>query len=261
MKLCIYKILFFTCGICAFTNSYSQIIYKGFIGENAIEMIIRVCANNEISGSYSYDIHKAPLKIKGQLPGSSLKGLKNMIEINDNGNIISTFEITKHRDDDEFNGTWTCMSDKKELHFSIQKDIVVSADGIFGGMELGQSESLPDKYFKLILKTDSSNFSTFVEKVKVIDKKTDRVVQEISGLSCTLMYFDNVTVFDYNFDGNMDFSIFAAYNGSLKTQRLYFLYNAKTKIYDQVNIIENKINPLSDPKQKTEMSVNNIYKN
>lgn len=226
-----------------YCSVHSQVLYKGTIGSNHIEMMLRISADNEVTGAYTYVSHGTPFKVKGKLPGGSLKGLKILFELDENGNVLSTFEISKHQDDDSFSGSWTSLSSHKEMNFTLTKDMVVSAEGNFGGIELFQSESLPDKYFKLVLRTDTSSFTTFVEKVRVFDKKNDMLVQEISGLNCDLMYFDNVSVFDYNFDGNPDFSVFASYKGSLKTQRIYFLFNSKTKIYDQCNILEKKSTP------------------
>src|SRR5690606_15009251 len=73
--------------------------------------------------------------------------------------------------------------------------------------EIIQPVSLEDKYFKLVISKENDNFYANVTGVRIYEKKTDKLIQEID-LECELWELDNIKVEDYNFDGITDFSVF-----------------------------------------------------
>ncbi len=100
----------------------------------------------------------------------------------------------------------------------------------WGEREILQSVCFKDKYFKLILSKRKGDYEAKVTGVKIIEKRTDKVLQKID-LECQLLGLNNISIDDYNFDGIEDFSVYEAGTAGPDSSSLYFLYNPKTGKY------------------------------
>ena len=87
-----------------------------------------------------------------------------------------------------------------------------------------QRESLKDYYFKLLLTKAKGDHYAQVSGIKIIEKKTDRLLQHIK-LECRLLGMGNVSIGDFNFDGVEEFSVFEAGYAGPNTSSKYFLYD------------------------------------
>ena len=129
-------------------------------------------------------------------------------------------------------GVWKDISSNKELKITLTKSFDIDfGDSIeWKNKELLHPTSLKDKYFKLIISKEKNRFYASVTGLKIFEKKTDKLIQQID-LECQLWGLDNISIDDYNFDGISDFSVFEQSYAGPNTSRLYFLYNPKTKKY------------------------------
>ncbi len=92
--------------------------------------------------------------------------------------------------------------------------------------ELIQTDSLPDKYFKVVVSGDRA------VAVEIFEKKTDRLIQKIV-VDCEQRGAESVSVGDFNFDGLKDFSIFESSYAGPNTSSLYYLYDpVKRQFFD-----------------------------
>jgi hypothetical protein len=134
----------------------------------------------------------------------------------------------------ELKGSWTDLNNGKQLQIRLTKVFSMDAgDGVeWKDRELLQPVSLKDKYFKLIVSKAKDDFEAKVTGIKIMEKKTDKLIQRID-LDCQLWGLENVTIGDFNFDGITDFSVFERSLAGPNTTSLYFLYDSKTgKFYN-----------------------------
>src|SRR5690606_29636121 len=69
-----------------------------------------------------------------------------------------------------------------------------------------------------------------VKGVRIYEKNTDRLIQDLE-LDCQFWGLDNISVFDYNFDGMGDFSVFERSYAGPNTSRLYILRDPNSEKY------------------------------
>nr|WP_294779563.1 hypothetical protein [uncultured Flavobacterium sp.] len=207
----------------------AQISYKGFIDKYPIEFVTDVYSDGEGSAIYAYDIYDTPIVLNARLKE------KTLVLIEKDKNNKETAQLTFENYDaksEQLNGIWKDLNSGKELKISLTKDFDISYgnDVEWTEREILQPVSFKDKYFKLVMTKDKENFYSQVSAIKVIEKKTDKVIQKIN-IECQLWGLYNINIGDYNFDGFEEFSVFESSYAGPNTSRIYFLYNPKTGKY------------------------------
>ena len=206
-----------------------QTSYKGFIGNDPIELVTYIYSDGDARAIYSYKKNNEPIIINGRLNGDTL--ILNEKDTGEN-NIAS---LTFKRFDAQsktLKGSRTDLKAGKELAIILNKEFDIDyGDSIeWGDREIIQPVSLTDQYFKLIISKAKGIFYANVTGVKIIDKKTDSIIQKID-INCQLGGLHNISIGDYNFDGSQDFSVFESSYAGPNTSSLYFLYDPKTGKY------------------------------
>ena len=149
--------------------------------------------------------------------------------------LLLTSYVNFDRANSEILGTNEDLLQQKKLNVKLKKEFHVGSEDITSsceGKEVLQKESLKDKYFKVVLDTQLHNsLRVEVNGVKIFDKKTNKVLQEICNLDCENRDVNCISLGDFNFDGYVDFSIFEAQYAGANTSSLYFLYNPKKNLF------------------------------
>ncbi|MBH8570651.1 hypothetical protein KB206_17290 [Microvirga sp. STS02] len=134
-------------------------------------------------------------------------------------------------------GTWRSLTTKRQLPLTLTLTTGPDDAGTAGAPPTAlQMDAAPDYYFKTLLTGKSNDPATRVKAVQVIEKKTNRIIQQFP-VNCRAIGSHNVSVDDYNFDGLLDFSIYEddaetpdlasfGYNNSTSQ---YFLYDPAAK--------------------------------
>ena len=210
-------------------NLLGQTNYYGFIDKYPIELVTDIFSDGDVRAIYVYSNFDEPIVINGELKHSKL----TLYEKDNNGKNKAT--LTFDNFDTKSNqlvGTWKELNSNKQLKISLKKnfDIDYGENIEWTAREIIQPISLKDKYFKLVISKAKDNFYAKVTGVKIFEKKTDKLIQQIY-LECQLWGLNNISIEDYNFDGINDFSVFEQSYTGPNTSRLYFLFNPKTGKY------------------------------
>ncbi len=207
-------------------NLYGQTSYVGYIDKYPIEFVTDVYSDGFARAFYVYTKFDGPISLYGKLE----KGLLTLFEKDSSENNKATLIFNGFSPESaSIVGTWKDLRSNKELKITLTKSIeIASGEGLaWEKKELLQPVSCQNKYFKIVLSKTADNFQASVIGVKIFEKKTDKLLQEVS-LACQLWGLDNISVDDYNFDGVDDFSIFEQSYSGPNTSSLYFLYDPKT---------------------------------
>jgi hypothetical protein len=206
-----------------------QTSYSGFIDKYPIEFITHIYSDGDARAIYAYTNFDEPILINGSLK----KGKLTLIEKDRGGKgkaklIFDNFNTESQK----LIGSWTDLKSGKQLKVSLTKifDIDYGDSIEWKDKELLQPVSLGDKYFKLIVFKEKGDFEAKVTGIKIIEKKTDKLIQTVD-LNCQLWGLQNVSIGDYNFDGITDFSVFEQSYAGPNTSSVYFLYDKKTGRY------------------------------
>ncbi|WP_278021985.1 XAC2610-related protein [Flavobacterium ginsengisoli] len=208
----------------------AQINYKGFIGKYPIEFVSEVYfSDGQGSAIYAYSNYDTPIVLNAKLTGKTLVFTEK--DKNDKETAKLTFE-NYDQENERLNGVWRDLNSGKELKISLTKefDVKHGNDVEWTEIEILQPVSFRDKYFKLVISKEKGSFYSKVSGVKIIEKKTDKLIQKVD-VECQLWGLDNIDTGDYNFDGFEDFSVFESSYAGPNTSRIYFLYNPKTGKY------------------------------
>ena len=210
-------------------NLFGQTTYAGFIDKYPIEFVTDIYSDGDARAFYVYTKFDDPIRINGNLKN----GLLKLTEKNGANKDIATLIFKDFNSkSNNIEGVWKDISSNKELKITLTKSFDIDfGDSIeWKNKELLQPTSLKDKYFKLIISKEKNRFYASVTGLKIFEKKTDKLIQQID-LECQLWGLDNISIDDYNFDGISDFSVFEQSYAGPNTSRLYFLDNPKTKKY------------------------------
>lgn len=209
----------------------AQISYTGFIDKYPIEFVTYVYSDGVGTAIYAYSNFDTPIVLSAKLTGKTLV----FTEKDKNGKETAKLTFQNYNEKSkELNGIWKDLNSGKELKIALSKtfDIDYGDNVQWTEREILQPESFKDKYFKLIVSKEKGSFYANVSGVKIIEKKTDKLIQKID-LECQLWGINNISIDDYNFDGIPDFSVFESSYAGPNTSSLYFLYNPKTGKYFQ----------------------------
>eukprot|EP01133_Synstelium_polycarpum_P017780 gene17780-21210_t len=221
--------------------------YTGAIGTSLIEFQADLKGSEQQSALYLYKNVNTPIYLEGSLKNSVCV----LYETDNKGNKTASFSFM-HFDIESENltGTWKDLLSGKELPVWLKKDDELSeGNGIhWANKTIIQIVSLEKLYFKTILSKTDDDFYPRVKGLEIIDKKTNKVLQQIN-MDCQPMGFNSLAIGDYNFDGYTDLSIFESSYAGANTSSLYFLYDPRTKKYYRSNISGVSLD--FDPKTKT----------
>ncbi|MFN3851105.1 MAG: XAC2610-related protein [Spirosomataceae bacterium] len=204
-------------------NLFGQTNYFGFIDKYPIELVTDIFSDGDARAIYAYSNHDEPIVINGVLKQRKL----TLYEKDSNGKNKATLTFDNFdTKSNQLEGVWKDLNSNKQLKISLTKafDIDSGENIEWTPREIIQPVSLKDKYFKLIVSKAKDNFHANVTGVKILEKKTDKLIQQID-LECQLWGLNNVSVEDYNFDGIDDFSVFEQSYAGPNTSSLYFLFN------------------------------------
>jgi hypothetical protein len=197
--------------------SQAQTSYSGSIDKYPIQLVTYLYSDGDAQAIYAYDKFDTPIRINGKRTGNRLE----LYERNELNQVSATLRF------DNFNpkspsltGTWTNKDLSKKLTITLTRQFDVDQSADFAQKEIIQAVSTPMHYFKLLI--TKSQGEARVTGVKVLEKKTDRLIQQIP-LDCQLMGLDNVSIGDFNFDGLEDFSVFESSYAGPNTSSIYIL--------------------------------------
>lgn len=199
----------------------AQTHYTGFVDKYPVELVL-----TDYSGTYMYKKTNTPVRLGFELKNNTLILSETVKKKKTASLVFENFD----RKQLQLNGTWTNLQTKQKLNIRLTKDPETQGAAERTNKSVLQAASLPDKYFLTLLSINEDK-DPVVTGLKIIDKKTDQLLQTIEELDCTNIGIDNVSVEDYNFDGYPDFSIHEkSYVGANATS-LYYLYDPKSKTY------------------------------
>lgn len=208
---------------------FGQSSYSGTLGKYPITLVAYHYSDGVSLAYYSYNKYDTPITINGNLKGRELK----LYERDSKNKVtailtFSNFEVG----DTVIRGKWVNTKTKKVLNVYLTKEFDIDyGDGVeWDTKELLQSKSTKNHYFKTIISKNKEQFYGRVTGIKVFEKRTDRLIQKIN-LDCQLFGIDNVLVYDYNFDGIQDFSVFEASYTGPNTSSIYILRKRKSEKY------------------------------
>jgi hypothetical protein len=207
----------------------AQISYTGFIDKYPIEFVSYVYSDGVGTAIYAYSNFDTPIVLSAKLTGKTMVFTEK--DKTDKETAKLTFQNYNGKSN-QLNGIWKDLNSGKELKITLSKEFDIDyGDNVeWTNREILQPESFKGKYFKLIISKEKGSFYAQVTGVKIIEKKTDKLIQKID-LECQLWGVNNISIDDYNFDGIPDFSVFESSYAGPNTSSLYFLYNPKTGKY------------------------------
>lgn len=205
-------------------------MYSGFIDKYPIELVADTCSDGNARGIYAYSKRDEPIVIIGTLKNKVLTLYEK--DANNKNTARLTFDKFNSANNKQ-EGIWTDLKTNKELKITLNKSFEINYGNNveWKDREILQPVSLDNKYFKLIVSKKKGEFYATVTGVKIIEKKTDKLLQKLN-VDCQLMGgFDNISIGDFNFDGILDFSVFETSYAGPNTSSLYFLYDSKSEKY------------------------------
>lgn len=202
-------------------KGFAQTSYTGFIDRYPIQLVTYIYSDGDARAIYAYNNFDTPIVINGK----SIKGKLELYERDDKESIkarlvFNAFDAKSL----DISGEWINMDSTKRLKISLTKEFDINYEDktTWKNREIIQSESTETNYFKLQISKRTPDQSARVTGVKIFEKKTDRLIQQIN-LSCQLNGLDNIKIGDYNFDGFMDFSVFEGSYVGTNTSSIYIL--------------------------------------
>ncbi len=106
--------------------------------------------------------------------------------------------------------------------------------------EWAQGIEVDSFYFRVNAERAAGSNCARIVALQVKQKKTDQVVQEISGLNQEVRHCTTVEKGDYNFDGHLDFRILRETQKDSELYHNYYLYNPQSKTFET----EKSLDPL-----------------
>jgi hypothetical protein len=197
---------------------WGQASYSGSIGTLPIELALDSYSDSEVEGAYLYKKIGTPIALSGKLTRETL----TLTETDARGKATARLTIPAFGGSQPtLAGTWQNLATGQKLALALTQQ---RAPGAVPN-ELLQVSALKACYFKVVL-----NSSESIGSVKLYEKKTGRLVQELKA-ECELRGVHSVSVGDFNFDGLEDFAVYQQGFAGPNTASLYFLYDPVRKRY------------------------------
>ena len=217
LKLALYVPLI----LFAALNIFGQTSYSGFVGESPVTMVTDIYSDGVANATYVYDKFDEPIKLEGKLIKNKLTFVEK--DAKKRARATLTFDNFDAKNAG-IKGIWRDAKTGKTLDIKLNKDFELGygTGGDPAEREVIQSDSFPDRYFKVVVANDRA------VAVKIFEKKTDRLLQKID-LDCQQRGAESISIGDYNFDGIQDFSIFESSYAGANTSSLYYLYDPTTR--------------------------------
>ncbi len=223
------KYLFVTLMIFKSVLCFSQVrIFSGFIDKYPIQLVTYSYSDGDTRAIYAYDKHDTPIIIDGREKNDSLV----LFEKNGEGKVAATLEFQQyHPVNKEIKGRWISENKQSALEITLTRlhEFDSYDQSAFDNLELMQRVSTGKNYFKLLISKEAGE-DIQVAGVRIYEKKTDRLIQEIE-LECRFWGLDNISVGDYNFDGVDDFSVFESSYAGPNTSSIYILRDTNSEKY------------------------------
>ncbi len=216
MKYLLATLLIFSSALC-----FGQVrIFSGHIDKYPIQLVTYSFSDGDTRATYAYNKHDTPIIINGKKKNESLV----LFEKNEKGEVSATLEFQKFQPvNNQIEGRW--ISQDKQRAFNIKLSELYAFDSYdettFDKLEFMQPASTEDHYFKLLISKEKEE-DIRVVGVRVYEKKTDRLIQEIA-LDCRFWGLNSITVGDFNFDCIDDFSVFETSYAGPNTSSIYIL--------------------------------------
>lgn len=216
------------------TLGYNQTrTYKGFIDKYPIHLTTYSYSDGETKAIYIYDKFDTPIVIDGNLSNDTL----TLLEKDKNEKTTAQLQFAGiDFTNNQLEGEWINLTNQSKFKIKLIKTLEFDSydDTQFNNIEFMQSESTSKHYFKLLISKDKGKHID-VTGVRIYEKKTDRLIQEIK-LNCQLLRLSNVSIGDYNFDGLLDFSVFEQSYAGPNTSSIYILKRPNSEKYFVSNI-------------------------
>lgn len=189
-----------------YAGMYEVYNYKGYIGNEAIYLTYQIMDDSEtkkeIKGLYKYEKDNNPLKISGFI--NKTKNEILIYKFTDTKKENSIFEL--HIDNNYLEGIWSDLNEFKKLSVSLELESTlndVNKNYIFENIEVLQTNSLKDFYFVCSYFNKINISSAQIDTIRIINKKTNKIFQEIS-LSDYEQSFGNLMTIIYDNIDNVD---------------------------------------------------------
>lgn len=181
--------------------------YRGTLGAQAIHLYVDAYSDGAVRAIYAYDRHDTPIRVDGRVHDGALELSEGSIATLR----IAPFDAAATT----LRGEWVAVDGGKRLPIALEA---------MAGDERAvlQSASTRERYFVLFTDAPGDSYDAQATAMKVIEKGSDRVLQEIE-LGTQWRGIDSVSVGDYNFDGIDDFAVFEASAAGPNTTSRYFL--------------------------------------
>ena len=232
--MCLHKLLLASLlGLGLRTVAMGQSCYTGTIGNLPIELTLEdggAIQPVQQQGMYVYTRFDTPIKLAGTLKQGNL----TLTERDSHGKATAVFTVLAFAAGRAtYAGTWKNLATNQQLPLTLSKrfDLWASPPPA-GPVELRQYASLPNIYFQEVLTKDPETGELAVTRVRLLEKKTDRLVQEFD-VECEREGLTSISVGDYNFDGHPDFAVLEHHYAGPNTSSLYFLYDPATKRFEE----------------------------
>lgn len=223
------KLITFTLLLVLSTIGKSQSSYSGKLGSQPITLVMLHYSDGISRAHYSYQKYDTPITIDGKLKDGKL----TLLEKDSQGNTKATLLFENFEENDyTINGKWIGSDSMNTLDIALNKDFSIGHgdQAINQTVELLQSKSTKQHYFKTIVSKQNQDFYAKITGVKVYEKGSDKLLQTID-LDCELLGINNVSIGDFNFDGKVDFSVFESSYSGPNTSRIYLLKDSLSNQY------------------------------
>ncbi|ULT45392.1 hypothetical protein KRR40_20205 [Niabella defluvii] len=187
MKVCSILLLLF-----GLLHASAQTSYSGCIDKYPIELVTYIFSDGDARAIYAYTNYDEPIVINGTLKQKQLV----LYEKDSAGKNKATLTfINFDAKSMLLEGVWKDLRSDKQFKIILTKrfDIDYGENIEWANREIIQSESLKDQYFKLIISKEKGDFYAKVTGVKIMEKKTDKLIQQIN-FECQLWGLDNAVL-------------------------------------------------------------------
>ncbi len=206
---------------------HAQCTYIGTLGKHPVELLLDNISGDNARAIYTYTNFDEPIVLNGSLK----QGVLVLEERDAREHIRAKLLFDNYnRESNKLQGVWKDEQSGNVLQVVLNKKHDLNTAEAYAYKEILQPYSLKKHYFKLLVSKAENEYSARVVGVKIIEKRTDKLLQKIN-LDAQMWGLDNLQVGDYNFDGLQDFSIFEQSYAGPNTSSKYFLYNPKTKLF------------------------------